>query len=61
VRLGASVLFLVSGEDLFQKLLVHFSFFSPCFFKGSRNAIGLARAVLDYSRVPDRLGRVPPL
>jgi len=28
---------------------------------GCKNAIGLARAVLDYSRVPDRLGRVPPL
>lgn len=28
---------------------------------GCKNAIALARAVLDYSRVPDRLGRVPPL
>jgi len=28
---------------------------------GCKNAIGLARAVLDYSRVPDKLGRVPPL
>lgn len=38
-----------------QKLFVYF--FPP----GCKNAIGLARAVLDYSRVPDRLGRVPPL
>ena len=29
--------------------------------KGCKNAIRVARAVLDYSRVPDRLGRVPPL
>jgi hypothetical protein len=29
--------------------------------KGCKNAIRLARAILDYSRVPDKLGRVPPL
>ena len=59
MRLGASVPFLVSGKDFVTKLLVHFFLFSS--FKGCKNAIGLARAVLDYSRVPDRLGRVPPL
>ena len=42
-----------------QKLFVYF--FSPLLSQGCKNAIGLARAVLDYSRVPDRLGRVPPL
>jgi len=28
---------------------------------GCKNAIGVARAVLNHSREPDRLGRVPPL
>jgi hypothetical protein len=63
VRLGASVLFLVSGEDFVCKIVgkLFFTVFLFVFFKGCKNAIGLARAVLDYSRVPDRLGRVPPL
>ena len=60
VRLGASVLFLVSGGD-FVKIVGTHIFSPPLSFKGCKNAIGLARAVLDYSRVPDTLGRVPPL
>jgi len=28
---------------------------------GVKNPIKLARAILDYSRIPDMLGRVPPL
>jgi hypothetical protein len=29
--------------------------------QGVKNPIKLARSVLDYSRTPDKLGRIPPL